>query len=1614
MSNDNYYSLNARFTEITPLSSVNPINGNTPHQFTLKWTYPALDVDDERPLAYRYDINYIRIFRYIGSNGECINPYDIPSPSLEGVDNEEYTSLKLIIEASQVNNNIIIKKYTYLNNGSYYTTSETRTNQSLSDDFTEITDDLTEYYNSSTRLRNAHDINDASNDKQILNEIYTTERPIVYQIATYIGEVEDFVPYIITPYTDVDVLGCYSSKTQVRHDVLHYEFDTMWLTKLSREYISSIKSISRTAMDIDALHRSATKEQHRYPTGRGGFAWVSCRGEQGEIFRLNLSNGVQCGVSQNIDQASRFNTGAPAGFQSTGWGHGITVDINNGNCWSGACQGKIRKITGSTSNDQQKQILPNISIGTAQYYKELITSGSSSYSIGNWPDSYGYDSYTGVRVDGRDVCPSQGTRRVSIAYYRRPYYVNDNTISENVLHQCGIFGAINNKQYKNWISFCIKECIATKQAAGITGTISESFNTMRTATLVKVDPSPPCSPSRDWTRTVHWGPEYNPVTIKLNTYGSIGYNYDDPGRIQWVDVNNDQLKTLATLVPNQATTNPYCINVGYDGKVFTVNETNNYYNHNNNTINISELAGSDRGYNGTGITSDLPYLPPNINNVFNESGNDSSYKVIHCNNNYVYEGYDITAPTTLAELNAGQIIKGVEIDDSNNVIGLGSSRIKIYRMNDDDIFPTGQNCRYPSISLEDQPFSVTNTREIEWFLTRDHYEMTDDAREAWCELVQFNRFEAVHDMSTGMASNINDDISESRCWHPKHSNGLTNRYGIRINPTYYNLDDESVGAINTNTDEIVGLIREWAENYTTPIHDHYIQNRTGRLLHPNAQHNTGSYWYGGSGTDDTYKISIGEISITGDYKRLEKESLSGTIDAYNQFTTINSTPIGEILYNYDLIHPEITLPTVYLNITGDSLLNFKDEYPQCYEWPYYTDNSIQGESLATKITAYDDLSAVFLISADPGTFIIRELYLDVDDYPVNEPITIGDWTHELSINNSYNESLANYETTASMEYMYNDPSIGGRIYIDPEFETPYQNQHEILPRKTKVLLYNDGVFKPTAWTAVKDVYSNIYTGWKWGEYKGTTIYNEMCLSYNHRYDIPPLISYPQLSSKNYIEVYERWPEPRFFFPLEDRIDERKWYFETPSYLLNDLRYNKEDYIFRLSNINDAVRKDVLIAVDPFFGDMKDRSITRSFPISSWNIQISSDNIWASIHNISVTGESVKDTQSLGDTLTTMYFPYGTNIVSLCTESLSASTISDRIFSQCINVKEMEPFAYYDIISAQTVSGDFTEPYEISDYYMDINPEDLPNDVPTAYISGYAPYLKVCFKDMSWPHTFPISSYHWNFGDIYNEGGDIYDPSSNYYTYSASEILNGNFGFNVEDKIPWVTDGSNRVVYHTYVMPGKYRATLTVKASTTNTSDSYSKSLYAYDDLNIDFDVEVIEISATCGTVIGGLSADNMSDDLSNIKGQSPLTAYFSMSGFKPGSFAPCQVKWHFNDHIETINKYPPTLETSQGLPISINNEDLTSTVVPYILDTTDSLYHDYSIGLEIVMCNTNTTINCASGLKTGKIDPAYIGTLYHDLLKNRIDEKGNVIYTFYDTKHNVTHTVMLTGELNDI
>lgn len=357
MSNDLYAPV--EFTSITPLIDVQPTPSNdaagTSQRFTLEWSFVG-----QNPIT---NFTKIEIYRYIGNHNECV-PYVT----------EDFVGSKLIYKAVQTNADVVISEY---NPSPIFTQTSTRSNTNIKD-VVQYTDNLGLWYSpGSTSMGAFHSRTDFDNDQQFLQQIYTSERTIYYIIKTFTQGALDAVPYCIGTHRSSRYVDNTSTKTQVRHNILHYEGDYIWETDCSRVLPESTNSLSRTTVDIN---RVFLDKLQRGPTGRGGYAWASSRDSaQGtNVLRFQLSNGLNSGVW--TVPGHTINGGA------------IACRISDGACYAA---GGTNNRDGDVADNCEARVAR---IDAPGYYDEWARNPTSPVIINsNWchPGGYGATNFFG-------------------------------------------------------------------------------------------------------------------------------------------------------------------------------------------------------------------------------------------------------------------------------------------------------------------------------------------------------------------------------------------------------------------------------------------------------------------------------------------------------------------------------------------------------------------------------------------------------------------------------------------------------------------------------------------------------------------------------------------------------------------------------------------------------------------------------------------------------------------------------------------------------------------------------------------------------------------------------------------------------------------------------------------------------------------------------------------------------------------------------------------------------------------------------------------------------------------------------------------------------------------
>ena len=249
---------------------------------------------------------------------------------------------------------------------------------------------------------------------------------------------------------------------------------------------------------------------------------------------------------------------------------------------------------------------------------------------------------------------------------------------------------------------------------------------------------------------------------------------------------------------------------------------------------------------------------------------------------------------------------------------------------------------------------------------------------------------------------------------------------------------------------------------------------------------------------------------------------------------------------------------------------------------------------------------------------------------------------------------------------------------------------------------------------------------------------------------------------------------------------------------------------------------------------------------------------------------------------------------------------------------------------------------------------------TNYISGYAPALKVKFKNTSDPSVdYDNEVYEWDFGD--------------YYSTTLKQTLT-----------------SKDYVEHLYTMPGVYNVSLNLNQTKQTTVTKYlSGNKIKYQIIELKEVPPVAKIHCVTHPIYG----------------YSPLTIRFSPQHCLQGSFPIDRIDWDFNDgsDIKTITRYSlltgdesviHTNKFSQD-PLDVRNYD----VIHNFIRSKD----DYPVFYPSLTCyaaSTNTSDSCAT-----TIGPLILSAQPQtiNLIKARNTSSGN-LYAF-----NINHnTVFFT------
>ena len=335
--------------------------------------------------------------------------------------------------------------------------------------------------------------------------------------------------------------------------------------------------------------------------------------------------------------------------------------------------------------------------------------------------------------------------------------------------------------------------------------------------------------------------------------------------------------------------------------------------------------------------------------------------------------------------------------------------------------------------------------------------------------------------------------------------------------------------------------------------------------------------------------------------------------------------------------------------------------------------------------------------------------------------------------------------------------------------------------------------------------------------------------------------------------------------------------------------------------------------------------------------------------------------------------------------------SESVLCKHLYLYERPPVPVITAIEAVTYSSAFT----------DDNPDfvEYPAFSTSTYVSGYCPFLNVTFQDATIPKSYPVSSYKWNFDDYYNEEFNLHRVNLPLNSWSTGweYPFPENHGADGSENYPqWRTSETGHTINHIFTLPGLYRVSLTVQASSTGTT----RTSY--------FTAFMVEKPPVCGYEA---SLDGKSWGLQVLSGEAPLTVYFTPTGVESGSFPIGQLIWDFGDGSEvlTIDRYIDnyTNQPYGSDPRWYNDGIITHTFERQIATQPSA----FNVRLSVVSDLSNTTVVCDS-IDIGPVKlPAFTkdGDQVH-LIKNRsLELKNDNLYVLQRESDKSVYNITLSA-----
>lgn len=385
-----------------------------------------------------------------------------------------------------------------------------------------------------------------------------------------------------------------------------------------------------------------------------------------------------------------------------------------------------------------------------------------------------------------------------------------------------------------------------------------------------------------------------------------------------------------------------------------------------------------------------------------------------------------------------------------------------------------------------------------------------------------------------------------------------------------------------------------------------------------------------------------------------------------------------------------------------------------------------------------------------------------------------------------------------------------------------------------------------------------------GKYGERIRVNPSVVPYLTGYDAADAATITTIGDNNgTVEVYERWPTEQAYASGDNDNGESL--------------YDEERVVW---------------GYEPMTVYFTDASVARTFPISGWFIDYGDDTS-SSLTTVDPTYHPANEIVTHENLFTSTYQRANTYYATLYNEASTTATKSANVFRRAsslltdtlntevtcrIDVYPWNQTNDFFLISGESVSGNYTADYPTSASEVTTN--------GGTFISGYAPNLTVTYQESCTPVSFPISSYHWDFGDVFRSA------SSN-QTVCATDVQTG-FGNG------WITDETNHYKTYSYRFPGIYNVSLGTYVSADpeyNPQFAFELSAATH---SKDMLVYVEEIDPQASFNVAPASGGPWGQTVAFTS--SPMTVCFNASATIAGSFEIGRVVYDFGDGTtETVD-----------------------------------------------------------------------------------------------------------------